>query len=48
MNFNDYCKQALRISQPTFQGSFPRSEFSFKVYEPATKTVEDSQIPDET
>lgn len=28
-------------------GSFPRSEFSFKVYVPSTKAVEDSQIPDE-
>lgn len=28
-------------------GSFPRSEFSFKVYVPSTKTIEDSQIPDE-
>ncbi|XP_034238799.1 DNA polymerase epsilon subunit 2 [Thrips palmi] len=28
-------------------GSFPRSEFSFKVYVPSSKTVEDSQIPDE-
>lgn len=28
-------------------GSFPRSEFSFKVYVPATRTIEDSQIPDE-
>lgn len=26
-------------------GSFPRTEFSFKVYIPASKTVEDSQIP---
>ncbi|CAB3237840.1 unnamed protein product [Arctia plantaginis] len=26
-------------------GSFPRTEFSFKVYVPATRTVEDSQIP---
>lgn len=36
------------IYQQILQGSFPRSEFSFKVYVPATKTVEDSQIPDET
>jgi DNA polymerase epsilon subunit 2 len=28
-------------------GSFPRTEFSFKVYIPASKTVEDSQIPKE-
>lgn len=28
-------------------GSFPRTEFSFKVYVPGTKTVEDSQIPKE-
>lgn len=26
-------------------GSFPRTEFSFKVYVPASRTVEDSQIP---
>lgn len=26
-------------------GSFPRTEFSFKVYVPGTRTVEDSQIP---
>lgn len=26
-------------------GSFPRTEYSFKVYVPATRTVEDSQIP---
>ncbi|XP_011550188.3 DNA polymerase epsilon subunit 2 [Plutella xylostella] len=28
-------------------GSFPRTEYSFKVYVPASKTVEDSQIPKE-
>ncbi|VVC86913.1 unnamed protein product [Leptidea sinapis] len=28
-------------------GSFPRTEFSFKVYIPASRTVEDSQIPNE-
>lgn len=28
-------------------GSFPRTEYSFKVYVPASRTVEDSQIPDE-
>lgn len=28
-------------------GSFPRSRYSFKLYMPSTKTVEDSQIPDE-
>lgn len=28
-------------------GSFPRTEFSFKVYIPGTRTVEDSQIPKE-
>lgn len=28
-------------------GSFPRMEYSFKVYIPASKTVEDSQIPKE-
>lgn len=28
-------------------GSFPRSKFSFKLYIPGTKTIEDSQIPDD-
>ncbi|CAH0714861.1 unnamed protein product, partial [Brenthis ino] len=28
-------------------GSFPRTEFSFKVYVPSSRTVEDSQIPNE-
>ncbi|XP_026491869.2 DNA polymerase epsilon subunit 2 [Vanessa tameamea] len=28
-------------------GSFPRTEFSFKVYVPASRTVEDSQIPND-
>uniref|UniRef100_A0A182M5M8 DNA polymerase II subunit 2 n=1 Tax=Anopheles culicifacies TaxID=139723 RepID=A0A182M5M8_9DIPT len=28
-------------------GSFPKSKFAFKVYYPSSKTVEDSQIPDE-
>lgn len=28
-------------------GSFPRSNYSFKLYMPGTKTVEDSQIPDD-
>lgn len=28
-------------------GSFPRSKYSFKLYMPATKTVEDSQIPED-
>ncbi|XP_053670242.1 DNA polymerase epsilon subunit 2 [Anopheles nili] len=28
-------------------GSFPKSKFAFKVYYPSTKTVEDSQLPDE-
>ncbi|CAH2242217.1 jg25150 [Pararge aegeria aegeria] len=28
-------------------GSFPRTEYSFKVYIPATRMVEDSQIPNE-
>lgn len=27
-------------------GSFPRSKFSFKLYLPCNKTIEDSQIPD--
>lgn len=29
-------------------GSFPKSKFSFKVYIPATRIIEDSQIPDDT
>lgn len=28
-------------------GSFPRSKYSFKLYMPHSKTVEDSQIPDD-
>uniref|UniRef100_A0A182Q0Z7 DNA polymerase epsilon subunit n=1 Tax=Anopheles farauti TaxID=69004 RepID=A0A182Q0Z7_9DIPT len=28
-------------------GSFPKSKFAFKVYYPSSKTIEDSQIPDE-
>ncbi|XP_055613280.1 DNA polymerase epsilon subunit 2 [Uranotaenia lowii] len=28
-------------------GSFPKSKFAFKVYIPSSRTVEDSQIPDE-
>lgn len=28
-------------------GSFPRSKYSFKLYTPSSRTVEDSQIPDE-
>lgn len=28
-------------------GSFPRSKFSFKLYTPNTKVIEDSQIPDD-
>lgn len=30
-----------------FQGSFPKSKFTFKVYVPSTKIIEDSQIPDD-
>lgn len=30
-----------------FQGSFPKSKFTFKVYVPSTRTIEDSQIPDD-
>lgn len=29
-------------------GSFPRSKYSFKLYLPASKTIEDSQIPDDS
>ena len=28
-------------------GSFPRSKYSFKLYTPSSKTIEDSQIPDD-
>lgn len=28
-------------------GSFPRSKYSFKLYMPSSKTIEDSQIPDD-
>lgn len=28
-------------------GSFPRSKFSFKLYMPGSRTIEDSQIPDD-
>jgi DNA polymerase epsilon subunit 2 len=28
-------------------GSFPRSKYSFKLYSPHSRTVEDSQIPDD-
>ncbi|KAG6443426.1 hypothetical protein O3G_MSEX002868 [Manduca sexta] len=45
-HFQPYSRvyQNCRIINP---GSFPRTEFSFKVYVPATRTVEDSQIPKE-
>lgn len=29
------------------QGSFPKSKFTFKVYVPSSKLMEDSQIPDD-
>ncbi|XP_061705388.1 DNA polymerase epsilon subunit 2 [Cydia pomonella] len=45
-HFQPYTRayQDCQIINP---GSFPRTEFSFKVYIPASKTVEDSQIPKE-
>lgn len=30
-----------------FQGSFPKSKFTFKVYVPSSRIIEDSQIPDD-
>lgn len=47
-HFQPYTRmyQSCQVMNP---GSFPRTEFSFKVYVPASRTVEDSQIPnDET
>ncbi|GBP56402.1 DNA polymerase epsilon subunit 2 [Eumeta japonica] len=43
-HFQPYTRsyQNCQIINP---GSFPKTEFSFKGYVPATKTVEDSQIP---
>jgi hypothetical protein len=29
------------------QGSFPKNEFSFKIYIPAARRIEDSQIPND-
>ncbi|KAJ2944972.1 hypothetical protein O0L34_g1869 [Tuta absoluta] len=45
-HFQPYTRsyQECQVVNP---GSFPRTEFSFKVYVPASKTVEDSQIPKE-
>lgn len=36
----------LQLTICFFQGSFPKSKFSFKVYVPAIRTIEDSQISD--
>ncbi|XP_050356715.1 DNA polymerase epsilon subunit 2 [Nymphalis io] len=45
-NFQPYTRtyQNCHVMNP---GSFPRTEFSFKVYVPASRTVEDSQIPND-
>lgn len=45
-HFQPYTRsyQDCKVVNP---GSFPRTEFSFKVYVPATRTVEDSQIPND-
>ncbi|XP_072946418.1 DNA polymerase epsilon subunit 2 [Epargyreus clarus] len=45
-NFQPYTRsyQNCQVVNP---GSFPHTEFSFKVYIPASRTVEDSQIPNE-
>lgn len=43
-SFQPYTRsyQGCQVVNP---GSFPKTEFSFKVYVPSTRTVEDSQIP---
>lgn len=45
-HFQPYTRsfQGCQVINP---GSFPRTEFSFKVYVPGSRTVEDSQIPKE-
>lgn len=43
-HFQPYTR-SYQNSQIMNPGSFPRTEFSFKVYVPSTRTVEDSQIP---
>lgn len=45
-HFQPYTRsyQGCQVVNP---GSFPRTEFSFKVYIPSSRTVEDSQIPKE-
>ncbi|XP_077300433.1 DNA polymerase epsilon subunit 2 isoform X1 [Arctopsyche grandis] len=45
-NFKPYTRsyQNCQFINP---GSFPRTDFSFKVYMPASRTIEDSQIPNE-
>ncbi|CAG4966167.1 unnamed protein product [Colias eurytheme] len=45
-NFQPYTR-AYQNCQVVNPGSFPRTEYSFKVYVPASRTVEDSQIPNE-
>ncbi|XP_022115416.2 DNA polymerase epsilon subunit 2 [Pieris rapae] len=45
-NFPPYSRsyQNCQVVNP---GSFPRTEYSFKVYVPASRSIEDSQIPNE-
>ncbi|CAK1589796.1 unnamed protein product [Parnassius mnemosyne] len=45
-HFQPYTR-AYQNCQVINPGSFPRTEYSFKVYIPSSKTVEDSQIPKE-
>ncbi|XP_068624144.1 DNA polymerase epsilon subunit 2 [Battus philenor] len=45
-HFQPYTR-AYQNCQVVNPGSFPRTEYSFKVYIPSSKTVEDSQIPNE-
>ncbi|XP_053620479.1 DNA polymerase epsilon subunit 2 [Plodia interpunctella] len=45
-HFQPYTR-AYQDCQLVNPGSFPRTEFSFKVYIPSSRTVEDSQIPKE-
>ncbi|CAG2060324.1 unnamed protein product [Timema podura] len=33
------------VTNPVRKGSFPKSDFSFKVYVPSSRQVEDSQLP---
>ncbi|CAK1547746.1 unnamed protein product [Leptosia nina] len=45
-SFPPYTRSYLQC-QVVNPGSFPRTEYSFKVYVPASRSIEDSQIPNE-